>query len=132
MKEVDDNLKERPLLFEQESQVNAKRKAERRYEEILRQAGVEGKLLQTALEDYESGDGGNVEQLSDDGDIGDDGDIRDDGDVSDNGDGSYIGTEVHVNENSEEEEDSDNEGENEEEDDNEEDDVSDPDEDDED
>lgn len=42
-------MDERPLLFERESQTNAKLRAQRRYEEILQQAGVEGDILQSVL-----------------------------------------------------------------------------------
>ena len=46
---VDTRLDDRPLLFQRESQTNAKRQARRRYEEILQQAGVEGEMLKSIL-----------------------------------------------------------------------------------
>lgn len=49
LKEIHSKLDERPLLFERESQTNAKLRAQRRYEEILQQAGVEGDILQSVL-----------------------------------------------------------------------------------
>ena len=49
LKNLEDKLRKRPLLFERESQTNAKLKAQRRYDEILREAGVEDNLYESIL-----------------------------------------------------------------------------------
>lgn len=49
--DVNDKLKTRPLLFEREAQTNARRKAQRRYEEILKDAGIEGNTLDSFLQE---------------------------------------------------------------------------------
>ena len=51
LKDMKKDLDTRPLLFERESQTNAKHKAQRRYEEILRAAGIEGNILESVLQD---------------------------------------------------------------------------------
>ncbi len=49
MKEIKAKVEERPLLFEQESQTNAKRTAQRRYKQILQEAGVEGDVVDSLV-----------------------------------------------------------------------------------
>lgn len=46
---MEHKLRKRPLLFERESQANAKLKAQRRYDEILREAGIEDNLYESIL-----------------------------------------------------------------------------------
>lgn len=48
--DMNEKLKDRPLLFERESQTNARNKAQKRYEEILRGAGIQGEELGSFLE----------------------------------------------------------------------------------
>jgi len=57
LKEVDTKLQERPLLFERASQTNAKLKAQRRYEEILRDAGIQDTLYDSMTQDAFANDG---------------------------------------------------------------------------
>ena len=49
LKNVEHKLRKRPLLFERESQTNAKLKAQRRYDEILREAGIADSLYESLL-----------------------------------------------------------------------------------
>ena len=50
LQDMNDKLKDRPLLFERTSQTNARNQAEKRYEEILRGAGIHGDELGSFLE----------------------------------------------------------------------------------
>ena len=64
LKEMKTRVDERPLLFEQESQTNAKRTARRRYEQILREAGVDSDVVSSLVTE----DGNIVNAESEDGD----------------------------------------------------------------
>ena len=55
LQDMNEKLKDRPLLFERESQTNARNKAHKRYEEILRDAGIEGDELGSFLEGESDG-----------------------------------------------------------------------------
>ena len=44
-------VEQRPLLFEQESQTNARRTAERRYKQLLKEAGVDQDILESIVTD---------------------------------------------------------------------------------
>ncbi|RMX39851.1 hypothetical protein pdam_00013455 [Pocillopora damicornis] len=62
LKEMQDRVNKRPLLFEQQSQATARRAAERKYADILRSAGVEEALVR----DLVTKDGKIVDVDSDD------------------------------------------------------------------
>lgn len=62
LKEMQDRVNKRPLLFEQQSQVTARRAAERKYADILRSAGVDEALVQNLV----TRDGKIVDAESDD------------------------------------------------------------------
>lgn len=62
LKEMQDRVNKRPLLFEQQSQVTARRAAERKYADILRSAGVDEALVQNLV----TKDGRIVDAESDD------------------------------------------------------------------
>ncbi|KAJ7390828.1 hypothetical protein OS493_022387 [Desmophyllum pertusum] len=59
---MQDRVNKRPLLFEQQSQVTARRAAERKYADILRSAGVDEALVQNLV----TRDGKIVDAESDD------------------------------------------------------------------
>lgn len=103
LQDINEKLKDRPLLFEQESQTNARNKAQKRYEEILRDAGIQGEELGSFLEGEVVSDGASVSyaiaqsESESDGDYSerslsekneDGSEIMDDG--TDNDDGSYV------------------------------------------
>ena len=46
---MQDRVNKRPLLFEQQTQITARRAAERKYADILRSAGVDEKLVQNLV-----------------------------------------------------------------------------------
>ena len=62
LKEIQERVNKRPLLFEQQSQATARRAAERKYADILRSAGVEEALVR----DLVTKDGKIVDVDSDD------------------------------------------------------------------
>ena len=62
LQEMQERVNKRPLLFEQQSQVTARRAAERKYADILRSAGVDEALVQNLV----TKDGGIVDAESDD------------------------------------------------------------------
>lgn len=62
LREIMNKVDKRPLLFEQESQTNAKRIARRKYRQILQEAGVEEDLLESLVTE----DGKIVDAESDD------------------------------------------------------------------
>ena len=62
LKEIKTRVDQRPLLFEQESQTNAKRAAQRKYKQILKEAGVDDNILDSLVTD----DGKIVDAESDD------------------------------------------------------------------
>ena len=62
LKEIQAKLEQRPLLFEQESQTNAKRAAQRKYRQILKEAGVDDEVVDSLV----SNDGKIVNAESDD------------------------------------------------------------------
>ena len=62
LKEMQDRVNKRPLLFEQQSQATARRAAERKYADILRSAGVDEALVQNLV----TKDGKIVDAESDD------------------------------------------------------------------
>ena len=49
LKDIKARVDRRPLLFEQESQTNAKRTAQRRYKELLKEAGVDENILESLV-----------------------------------------------------------------------------------
>lgn len=49
LEEIQGRVEKRPLLFERQSQLNAKRCAERKYEDILRTAGVDEQLVRSLV-----------------------------------------------------------------------------------
>ena len=49
LKEMQQRISKRPLLFEQQSQVTARRAAERKYADILRSAGVDEGIVQNLV-----------------------------------------------------------------------------------
>eukprot|EP00112_Aurelia_sp_Birch-Aquarium-sp1_P023213 Seg6828.2 transcript_id=Seg6828.2/GoldUCD/mRNA.D3Y31 product="Testis-specific protein 10-interacting protein" protein_id=Seg6828.2/GoldUCD/D3Y31 len=49
LKEIQAKLEQRPLLFEQESQTNAKRAAQRKYRQILKEAGVDDEVVDSLV-----------------------------------------------------------------------------------
>jgi len=49
LEEMQSRVDKRPLLFERQSQLNAKRSAERKYEDILRSAGVDEQLVRSLV-----------------------------------------------------------------------------------
>ena len=51
LKEMKARVEQRPLLFEQESQTNARRTAERRYKQLLKEAGVDQDILESIVTD---------------------------------------------------------------------------------
>ena len=57
LQDVNEKLKDRPLLFERESQTNARNKAQKRYAEILREAGIDGETLDSFLQGERTSDG---------------------------------------------------------------------------
>lgn len=59
---MQERVNKRPLLFEQQSQVTARRAAERKYADILRSAGVDEALVQNLV----TKEGGIVDAESDD------------------------------------------------------------------
>ena len=59
---MQERINKRPLLFEQQSQVTARRAAERKYADILRSAGVDEALVQNLV----TKDGKIVDAESDD------------------------------------------------------------------
>ena len=67
LKEIKARVDQRPLLFEQESQTNAKRTAQRKYEQLLKEAGVDDDILEKLLTD----DGKIVDADSEDDDTDD-------------------------------------------------------------
>ena len=62
LQEMQNRVNRRPLLFEQQSQVTAKRAAERKYADILRNAGVDEAIVQNLV----TKDGRIVDAESDD------------------------------------------------------------------
>lgn len=62
LQEMQKRVNRRPLLFEQQSQVTAKRAAERKYADILRNAGVDEAIVQNLV----TKDGRIVDAESDD------------------------------------------------------------------
>ena len=77
--EMKSRVEQRPLLFERESQENAKRKAEKKYTQILREAGVNehlvnklvtkgGNIIDADDSDDSAGDLEGRERVNDDGD----------------------------------------------------------------
>jgi len=67
LREIKARVDQRPLLFEQESQTNAKRTAQRKYEQLLKEAGVDDDILEKLLTD----DGKIVDADSEDDDTDD-------------------------------------------------------------
>ena len=51
LKDIKERVDRRPLLFEQESQTNAKRTAQRRYKQLLKEAGVDENILDSLVND---------------------------------------------------------------------------------
>ena len=51
LREIKARVDQRPLLFEQESQANAKRTAQRKYEQLLKEAGLDEDILERLLTD---------------------------------------------------------------------------------
>lgn len=60
-------MEKRPLLFERQSQLSAKRGAERKYEDILRSAGVDEQLVRSLV----TKDGKIVDAESEDDELSD-------------------------------------------------------------
>ncbi|XP_066917062.1 protein FAM161B-like [Clytia hemisphaerica] len=85
LQDVNEKLKDRPLLFERESQTNARSKAHKRYEEILREAGIDGGTLDSFLQG-ETTSGGMISTGEDNGVTDSEGEM----DTVSN-DGSYVG-----------------------------------------
>ena len=94
LRDLQARVEERPLLFEQESQVNARRKAERKYEEILREAGVDENIVKNLV----TKEGNIIDAGSDDsGGLDEDYDVnkrQDETFTSDNFEGSLTGDDV--------------------------------------
>ena len=94
LRDLQARVEERPLLFEQESQVNARRKAERKYEEILREAGVDENIVKNLV----TKEGNIIDADSDDsGGFDEDYDVnkrQDETFTSDNFEGSLTGDDV--------------------------------------
>jgi len=94
LEDMDKKLKGRPLLFERESQTNARNKAHKRYEEILRDAGIEGNTLDSFLQgDVDASSNGNYDSDNDDGSYVDEKN-SDDGITEDDRDNTYDGGKI--------------------------------------
>ncbi|XP_032237239.2 protein FAM161B [Nematostella vectensis] len=71
LRDMQSRVSQRPLLFERQSQLNAKRTAERKYEDILRNAGVSDELVRSLV----TKDGDIVDAESEDDERDDDYDV---------------------------------------------------------